>query len=87
MLGYFEPSFFLCVWSEGYSSWDASLILDFGVSEEELLLGRVFFAQLAWARIMGCDVSSEVIVLGRAQGPANLLFWAGPHNSPSKLRF
>ena len=87
MLGYFEPSFSLCVWSEGYSNWDASLITDFGVSEEELILGRVFFAQLAWAGITGRDVSSDRIVLGRAQGPASLLFWAGPHNSPSKLRF
>ena len=25
LLGYFEPSFFLRVWSEGYSNWDASL--------------------------------------------------------------
>ena len=87
MLGYFEPSFFLCVWSEGYSNWDALLILDFGMSKEELLLGRVFFAQLAWAGIYGPRVSSDRIVLRRAQGPANLLFWAGLHNSPSKLRF
>ena len=30
LLGYFEPSFFLCVWSEGYSNWDASLIWTLG---------------------------------------------------------
>ena len=56
------------------------------MSEEELLLGRVFFAQLAWAGIMGRDVSSDRIVLGRAQGPANLLFWAGPHNGNIEIR-
>ena len=69
MLGYFESFFFLCVWSEGYSNWDASLITDCRVSEEELILGRVFFAQLAWAGITGRDVSSDRIVLRRAQGP------------------
>ena len=36
---------------------------------------------------MGRDASSDRMALERAQGPANLLFWAGPHNSPSKLRF
>ena len=30
LLGYFGPSFFLCVWGEGYSNWDASLIWTLG---------------------------------------------------------
>ena len=30
LLGYFEPSFFLCVWSESYSNGDASLIWTLG---------------------------------------------------------
>ena len=80
LLGYFEPSFFLCVWSEGYSNWDASLIWTLECPRRNYSSDVFSSPQLAWAGIMGCDDSSDRIVLGQAQGPANLLFWAGPHN-------
>ena len=61
---------------------------DFTMSEEELLLRHVFFAPVGLNKdFLGHDVSSDGLVLGRAQGPTSLLFWASPHNSPSKLRF
>ena len=61
---------------------------NFAMSEEELLLGHVFFAPMGLNKdCLSHDVSSDGLVLGRDQGPASLLFWAGPHNSPSKLRF
>ena len=81
LLGYFEPSFFLCVWSEGYSNWDVSLIYTLECPRRNYSLNVSSSPQLAWAGIMGRDVSSDRIILGRAQGPANLLFWADPHNS------
>ena len=61
---------------------------NFAIFEEDLLLGRVLFAPVGLHKdCLGQDISSEKLVLGRAQGPANLLFWASPHNSPSKLQF
>ena len=80
LLGYFEPSFFLCIWSEGYSNWDASLIWTLECPRRNYSSDVFSSPKLAWAGIMGRDDSSDRIVLGRAQGPANLLFWAGPHN-------
>ena len=44
------------------------------MSEEELLLGRVPLALVGLSKDSGPQR-----LLGRAQGPANLLFWAGPH--------
>ena len=61
--------------------------LGFVVSEEELLLGQVSLASL------GLSSASHVVFLqiGRSSdrpesGIAHHI-WAGPHNSPSKLRF
>ena len=81
LLGYFGSPFFLRVWSEGYSSWDASLTWTLERSRRNYSSDVFPLLQWAWARIMGHDVSSDRMVLGRAQGPANLLFWAGPHSS------
>ena len=51
------------------------------MSEEELLLGHVFFAPMGLNKdCLGHDFSSDGRLLGWAQGPASLLFWAGPHN-------
>ena len=80
LLGYFEPSFFLRVWSEGYSNWDASLTWTLECPRRSYSSDVFSSPQLNWARIMGRDASSDKMVIGRAQGPANLLFWAGPHN-------
>ena len=45
------------------------------MSEEELLLGRVLFAPVGLNKdCLERDVSSDKLVLGRAQGPANPLF-------------
>ena len=53
---------------------------DFAMFEEELLLGHVLLAPVGLNKdCLGHDVSSDGLVLGRAQGPANLLFWTGPH--------
>ena len=50
------------------------------MSEEELLLGHVFFAPVGLNKdCLGHDISSDGLILGRAQGPVSLLFWAGPH--------
>ena len=58
------------------------------MSEEELLLGHVLFAPVGLNKdFLDHDASLDGQVLGWAQGPANLLFWAGPHNNPLKLRF
>ena len=61
--------------------------LGFVMSEEELLLGQV-----SWA-LLGSSNASYVVSLwkGRSSdGPGFGIahyFWAGPHNSPSKLQF
>ena len=60
--------------------------LGFVMSEEELLLGQVSLALLGWS-----NVSYEASLrTGRSSdGPEFGIahyFWAGPHNSPSKLR-
>ena len=61
--------------------------LGFVVSEEKLLLGQVSLA------LSGLSNASYVVSLwtGRSSdGPEFGIahyFWAGPHNSPSKLRF
>ena len=61
---------------------------DFAMFEEELLLEHVLFAPVGLNKdCLDHDVSSDGLVLRRAQGPANLLLWAGPNNNPSKLRF
>ena len=53
---------------------------DFAMFKEELLLGHVLLAPVGLNKdCLGHDVSSDGLVLGRAQGPANLLFWTGPH--------
>ena len=36
---------------------------------------------------LGHDFFSDRILLGQAHSSTSLLFWARPHNSPSKLRF
>ena len=55
---------------------------DFAMSKEELLPGHVFFAPVGLNKdCLGHDVSSDGLILRRAQGPASLLFWAGPHNN------
>jgi len=46
------------------------------MSEEELLLGHVLFTPVGLNKDSG-----PRHLLGRAQDPANLLFWAGPHIS------
>ena len=61
--------------------------LGFVVSEEELLLGQVSLA------LLGLSSALYVVFLqtGRSSdGPESGIahhIWAGPHNSPSKLRF
>ena len=57
------------------------------MSEEELLLGHVSFNAIGSKYCLGHDFFSDRILLGRARSSTSLLFWAGPHNSPSKLRF
>ena len=63
------------------------LCLGFVVSEDELLLGQVSVTSL------GLSSASHVVFLqtGRSSdGPESGIahhIWAGPHNSPSKLRF
>ena len=81
MLGYFESSFFLRVWSEGYSNWDASLTWTLECPRRSYSSDVFSLPQLNWARIMGRDASSDRMALEWAQGPANLLFWAGPHKT------
>ena len=80
LLGYFGSPFFLRVWSEGYSDWDASLTWTLEFPRRKYSSDVFSSLQWAWARILGHDVSSDRMVLGWAQGPANLLFWAGPHS-------
>ena len=87
LLGYFESPFFLRVWSEGYSNWDASLTWTLECPRRNYSSDVFSSPQWAWARILGRDVSSDRMVLGRAQGPANLLFWAGPHRYYCNLLF
>ena len=87
LLGYFGFPFFLRAWREDYSSWDASLTWILKLPRRNYSSNVFSLLQWAWIRILGHDVSLDRLVLGRAQGPANLLFWASPHNSPSKLRF
>ena len=60
---------------------------DFVMSEEELLLGHVSFTAIRLKYCVGYDFSSDRMLLGQACSSISLLFWAGPHNSPSKLRF
>ena len=57
------------------------------MSEEELLLGHVSFTAIGLKYCLGYDFSSDRMLLGRARSSISLLFWAGPHNSPSKLQF
>ena len=79
--------FFTCL-EDGLQWLGRTFDLDFTMSEKELLIGHIFFAPVGLNKdCLGHDVSSDGLVLERAQGPASLLFWAGPHNSPSKLRF
>ena len=81
------PFFFTCL-EDGLQWLGRTFGPNFATSEEELLLGHVFFASVGLNKdCLGHDVFSDGLVLGRAQGPASLLFWVGPHNSPSKLRF
>ena len=87
LLGYFGFPFFLRAWREDYSSWDAPLTWISERPRRNYSSDVFSLLHWAWVRILGHDVSSERLVLGRAQGPANLLFWAGSHNCPSKLRF
>ena len=79
LLGYFESPFFLRVWSEGYSNWNASLTWTLECPRRNYSSDVFSSPQLARAGILGRDVSSDRMVLERAQGPANLLFWVGPH--------
>ena len=84
----FQVSFLFTYLEDGLQWLGRIFDPDFTMSEEELLLGHVLFALVGLNKdFLGHDVCSDGLVLGRAQGPANLLFWAGPHNSPSKLRF
>ena len=72
---------FLFTYLEGGLQWlGRTFDLDFTMSEEELLLGHVLFAPVGLNKdYLGHDISSDGLVLGRAQGLANLLFWTGPH--------
>ena len=88
LLGYFESSFFLRVWSESYSNWDASLTWTLECPRRNYSSDVFSLPQLAWVGILDHDVSSDRMVLERAQGLAHLLFWAGPHRTiSSKRRF
>ena len=87
LLGYFGSPFFLRAWRGDYSSWDAPLTWILERPRRNYSSNVFSLLQWAWASILGRDVFSDRMVLGPAQGPANLLFWASPHNSPSKLRF
>ena len=75
------PFFFTCL-EDGLQWLERTFDPDFAMSEEELLLGHVFFAPMGLNKdCLGHDVSSDRLVLGLGQGPASLLFWAGPHNN------
>ena len=74
LLGYFGSPFFLSDESEGYSSSDASLTWTLERLRRNYSSDVFSLLPWAWARILGRDVSSDRMVLGRAQGPANLLF-------------
>ena len=74
LLGYFESPFFLRVWSEGFSNWDASLTWTLEYPRRNYSSEVFSSPQLAWAGILDRDVSLDRMVLERAQGPANLLF-------------
>ena len=87
LLRYFGFSFFLRAWKGDYSSWDAPLIWILERPRRNDSSDVFSLPLWAWIGILGHDVSSDRRVFARAQGPASLLFWAGLHNSPSKLRF
>ena len=60
--------FFLFTYLEDGLQWlGRTFVLDFAVSEEELLLGHVLFAPMGLNKdCLGHDISSEELVLGRA---------------------
>ena len=75
------PFFFTCL-EDGLQWLGRTFDSDFAMFEEEFLLGHVFIAPMGLNKdYLGHDISSGGIVLGRAQGPASLLFWASPHKS------
>ena len=55
------------------------------MSEEELLLGQVSLAFIGMEQCFIRVFSLDMTLLGWAR--IAHCFWAGPHNSPSKLRF
>ena len=74
------PFFFTCL-EDGLQWLGRTFDPDFAMSEEELLLGHVFFVSVGLNKdCLGHDVSSDGLVLGWAQDPTSLLFWAGPHS-------
>ena len=63
----FWVSFLFTYLGDGLQCLGRTLDMDFAVSEEELLLGRVLFAPVGLNKdCLGHDVSSEELVLGRA---------------------
>lgn len=66
------PFFFTCL--EDVLQWlRRTFDPDFAMSEEKLLLEHVFFASVGLNKdCLGHDVSSDGLVLGRAQGPISL---------------
>ena len=77
----FQVPFFFTCFEDGLQWLGRTFEPDFAMSEEELLLGNVFFAPVGLNKdCLGHDVSSDGPALGRAQGPSSLLFWAGPHS-------
>ena len=79
-------SFFICL--ENELQWlERAFDPDFVMSEEKLLLGPVSSTAIGPKYCLGHDFFLDRILLGRARNSTSLLFWAGPHNSPLKLRF
>ena len=84
---YFRFPSSLRVWRMNCNSWGRTFDPDFAMFKEELLLGHVLFAPVGLNEdCLGHDVSSDELVLGRAEGPTSLLFWAGPYTNNSRSK-
>ena len=101
LLGYFEPSFFLCVGSEGYNNWDASLIWTLKCPRRNYSSNVFSSPQLVWAGIMGHDVSSDgpkaqptrysgpvpTIIISKKYGPPHKGIISIKHNQNNRIIF
>ena len=73
LLRYFGSPSFLRIQGMNYSGWDAPSIWILQCLRRNSSLDTFSLPQWAEIRILGHDVSLDELVLGRAQGPVNLL--------------